>query len=378
MTARSAAEAPLPPAYGRASLAELPAAVLAALGVPGGADPLGLAPARSVCLLLIDGLGALQLAEHAHAAPFLAALPGRRLTAGFPATTVTSLATLGTGLAPGGHGMLGVRLAVPGEARMLDCLRWRAPGPFIAPESWQPAVTVFQRAAAAGVRPVYVAPGEFAGTGLTRAVYRGAHLVPARTPEERVAAARQALAGGRAYVTVYYGEVDRAGHETGVGTPEWLAALAEADRLARRLAEELPAGAALYVTADHGMVDITDRVDADTEPALREGVAMLGGDPRCRHVYAAPGAAGAVLENWREALAGRAWVLSREQAVDAGWFGPVRREWLARIGDVVAVPYGGTGVIASAAEPRASAMRGMHGSLTAAEQYVPLLEVSAG
>jgi hypothetical protein len=133
------------------------------------------------------------------------------------------------------------------------------------------------------------------------------------------------------------------------------------------------------VTADHGMVDVPDqdRIDADAEPALREGVALLGGEPRARHVYAEPGAAADVLAAWREVLGLRAWVASREQAIAEGWFGPVDPAFAARIGDVVAAPAGSAAIVATKAEPRESRLIGMHGSLTSADQLVPLLTVSA-
>ena len=41
----------------------------------------------------------------AAAAPFLSGLDTRAMTSGFPATTATSLSSLGTGLAPGEHGV---------------------------------------------------------------------------------------------------------------------------------------------------------------------------------------------------------------------------------------------------------------------------------
>jgi len=367
---------PLIPAYGESSLADLPGSALAALGL-GGANTLNLAPARRVCVFLVDGLGERLLRAHAEAAPFLSAHLGRVLTAGFPATTVTSLSTLGTGVPPGEHGMLGMQLAVPGEGRLLNCLRWTTTGPEIVPEAWQPAATVYQRAEAEGVRPVYVGPAMFEGTGLTRAVHRGVRYVGADTVDDRVEGVRQALRDDRAYVVTYYGDLDAMGHMVGWGTPEWREQLAIVDGMAERLAAALPPGSALYVTADHGMVNVTERIDVDETPELREGVAMIGGDARARHVYAEPGAAGAVLETWRETLAGRGWVLPREEAVAAGWFGrAVRREWLERVGDVVAVPYGGLAVIASRQDPMEAAMVGVHGSLTPEEQYIPLVEVS--
>ncbi|GAA2859038.1 alkaline phosphatase family protein [Streptosporangium fragile] len=367
---------PLVPAYGAASLADLSSSLLAVVGM-GEANPLGLAPAKRVLLFLVDGMGAELLRAHPQTAPFLSSRLGRVLTAGFPATTATSLGTLGTGMPPGEHGMLGYQLAVPGAGYLFNCLSWTGAGPPVEPAEWQPVPTVYERAAAAGVPISYVGPARFETTGFNRAVYRGVTFVGADEIDERIAAVRHALAEPRAHVSVYYGDLDSTGHRDGWGSPAWLDQLALVDRMAERLAETLPPGSAMYVTADHGMVNVADRIDVDAVPALREGVALLGGEARARHVYAEPGRAGAVLDTWRGVLAGRAWVVSREEAVDSGWFGPrVRPEWLPRIGDVVAVPYADTAIVASVAEPRQSSFIGCHGSLTPAEQYVPLLEVS--
>jgi hypothetical protein len=75
-------------------------------------------------------------------------------------------------------------------------------------------------------------------------------------------------------------------------------------------------------------------------------------------------------------LAGHAWVATREEAVALGWFGPrIDARVHARIGDVVAAMSGEAAVVATAREPKESALIGMHGSATSAEQLVPLLEV---
>jgi hypothetical protein len=124
-------------------------------------------------------------------------------------------------------------------------------------------------------------------------------------------------------------------------------------------------------------VPLQDRIDADTVPGLRTGVALLGGEPRARHVYAEPGAAADVLAAWREILGPRAWVVSRDDAIAEGWFGPVNPRVAARIGDVVAAPAGAYAIVATQAEPRESLLIGMHGSLTPSDQLVPLLSLSA-
>jgi hypothetical protein len=174
---------------------------------------------------------------------------------------------------------------------------------------------------------------------------------------------------------VYHGDLDSTGHMFGVGSDAWYNQLAHVDKLAEQLAGALPAQACLYVTADHGMVDVgpEDRIDVDEIPELRTGVAVLGGEARARHVYAEPGAAGDVLATWREVLGDRAWVMSRDEAIKEGWFGPVDPTLADRIGDVVAAPVGSLAIVATKSEPRESALVGMHGSLTSADQLVPAL-----
>jgi hypothetical protein len=363
------------PRYGQTALSDLASSVLAALGAPGEANPLGLPPADRVCLLVIDGLGWDLLREHPAAAPFLSelAVSGGALMAGFPATTATSLASLGTGRPPGQHGMFGYQVRVPGESRLLNALQWDKR---VDPVAWQPGSTIFERAAAARIGAFRVASTVLERTGLSAAAMRGAAYYAADTMGALVAAAAAALRRqDQALAMVYYGGLDATGHACGSGSDAWRYQLGHVDKLAEQLAGALPPGTTLYITADHGMVDVAphDRIDADTEPALRAGVALLGGEPRARHVYAEPGAATDVLAAWRETLGPRAWVAARDEAVSDGWFGPVMPALAVRIGDVVAAPAGPWAVVASKAEPRESALIGMHGSLTPAEQLVPLL-----
>ena len=100
---------------------------------------------------------------------------------------------------------------------------------------------------------------------------------------------------------------------------------------------------------------------------------MLGGEPRARHVYAEPGAAEDVLAAWRNVLGDKALVVSREQAIDEGWFGPVSDRVRPRIGDVIAAARGEVCIVRTVKEPLESAFVGVHGSLTPAEMLVPLL-----
>ncbi|MCX4996400.1 alkaline phosphatase family protein [Streptomyces longwoodensis] len=374
------------PQYGSGSLADLLPTLAAGAGVPGLTATIEeLAPADRNCVFLVDGLGWEQLRAHPDEAPFLTSLlpasrggTGRPITAGYPATTATSLASVGTGLPPGAHGLPGYTVRNPQTGELMNQLRWQ---PWTAPGAWQPYPTVFQLAHDAGVHAAQVSSPTFQNTPLTKVALSGGTFHGRLTGEERVDfAAEQLAAGDRALVYTYYAELDGAGHRYGVASDTWRGQLMYVDRLAQRLAEQLPPRSALYVTADHGMVDIPfdeeHRIDFDEDWELRAGVALLGGEGRARHVYAVPGAANDVLFCWREVLGEQFWVASRDEAIAAGWFGPrVDDRVYARIGDVVAAAHDDVLLIASEREPKESAMVGNHGSLTPAEQFVPLLEV---
>ncbi|TDD90487.1 alkaline phosphatase family protein [Actinomadura darangshiensis] len=363
---------PAAPRYGAGALADLPGSALASLGVPGAVDVLGLPAVPRVCVLLVDGLGWEQLKAHPDEAPYLNAMDGGPITAGFPATTVSSLGSLATGVPPGEHGLLGVQVAIPGTGRLLNCLRWDDDS--VDPETFQPVPTVYERAAADGVEVSYVARRLYRGSSLSRATTRGADYLAADGLGQLVGRAELALRrGGRSYVTVYHADLDSTGHRFGVGSADWRHHLRFVDVLVQQIAAVLPQGSALYVTADHGMVDPSERIDADAVPELREGVALLGGDARCRYVYSEPGAHADVLAAWTDLLGDRAWVVSRDEAVANGWFGPIGPGMLERIGDVIAVPHADLAIVASEREPWLDRMVGMHGSLVPAELRVPLL-----
>ena len=362
-------------------LADVVPSVLAAMGAAGFEACIDLpTPVRGACVLLIDGLGAELLDAHAADAPVLAGLRGQTLQVGFPSTTAAGLAAIGTGCRSGEHGLVGYSFRLP-DAGVINALRWR-PHPWgddlrdtVRPEAVQPLPTTFERAVDAGFAVSVVSGAEFARSGLTRAVLRGGDYIGVHATGELAAAVSGCIAAG-GFCYGYHADLDLVGHLHGPGSTAWRMQLRQVDRLVESVVETLPADALLAVVADHGMVavDPTEVVDLDTTPALQTGVAAVGGEARARHVYTATGAADDVLAAWRETLADTAWVLSRDEAIAAGWFGGrVRDDVLPRIGDVVAAARGSAALMRRTAEPLESALVGHHGSLTSAEQRIPLL-----
>ncbi|WP_203335608.1 alkaline phosphatase family protein [Nocardioides limicola] len=365
------------PAYQQRSLGDVVPAVAAALGAGQvGVTPSGLTfpDAGSYVIFLIDGLGAELLRRHADDAPFLAALlQGQAAgTAGVPSTTVTSLTSLGTGLPPGAHGMVGFTARIPGTDRLLNGLFW---DDTVMPEEWQPHDTAFAQVARAGIEMTLVNKREFARSGLTRAAHRGAAYVGADRLGERIAAVAAAARVTPSVTYMYEGDLDWTGHQYGVASRQWRDQLAMVDAEAERVRESLPRHARLVVVADHGMVDSPahSRIDIAALPELSDGVALVGGEARFRHLYCRHGAVDDVVDRWRAILGGRAEVLTRGEAAGRGWFGAVDPLVNPRIGDVVVACRGDLAVLETGSFPYEADLIGLHGSLTPDEMLIPIL-----
>jgi hypothetical protein len=374
---------PAAPDYLSGSLVSVLPAVARSLGssryatVPG----LGLGPAERAVVVLVDGLGYEQLVRRSGHAPFLRANLDStlRLDSGFPSTTATSMGSFGTGTPPGAHGLVGYEVLDPDRDLVFNELSWEnGPDPF----RWQPTSTVFQEVLLDGVGVTRIGPGFFDGSGLTNAALRGGRFRAASSMADRVSAAVDAVkASPRGLVYLYWGELDKVGHVHGPASWEWVDELESVDRHLSSLAARVPPGTAIHVTADHGMVDVPfgHRVDLAGERDLLAGVRHVAGEPRATQLYLSPGTSPVeVVQRWQDRLSDRAWVGTRDEMVDAGWFGAVRPEVRDRIGDVLAVMLDDGAVVDTARmRPELVRLRGLHGSVTDEERGIPFVTVPA-
>jgi hypothetical protein len=216
---------------------------------------------------------------------------------------------------------------------------------------------------------------EFRGSGLSVAAQRGGEWVDADRVGERVAGAVAAATSAPSLTYLYDGDLDWTGHRYGVASAQWLQQLAIIDAEAEQLRDALPSSARLVVVADHGMVDAAadHRVVLDDEPGFRDGVVLIGGEARFRHVYCAAGAVDDVRDRWRELLGEAALVVTRDEAIGCGWFGPVHAAVLPRLGDVMAAARADWGLFSPVDFPYELRLIGLHGSLTPAEMRIPIL-----
>lgn len=354
--------------------------------VAGRFNALGLPTVDRVVVVIVDGLGAVNLRARAGHARTLASALTRSSTIQtvFPTTTVAALASLTTGEQPGVHGMVGYEVLDAEHDRVVKLLTgWDEK---LDPLTWQRSRTLFEEAAANGVPSFTIGSERFRGSGFSQAVLRGAGYLSGVSIADRFTEARRVLdANDTAVVYLYISELDQAAHRDGWQSERWLRALEATDAAAAEFLATLGPREGMLVTADHGVIDVPQHAHVlfDSVPGLVDGIRHVAGEPRGLQLYFEPDASTdqrqRVLERWRSAEGDRSWVLTRDEIVAQGWLGAdVADEVLPRVGDIVvaarkAVVY----YDSRTASETALAMVGQHGSRSPEETTVPLLRFGA-
>ena len=327
-------------------------------------------------LFLIDGFGFDTLSQYADVMPAMSRMFKHGLVqTSFPSTTATSLATLTTGELPGVHGMLGYTVQVPRSGgRLLNALKWDER---VDPENWQPVETLFQRAAKVGISVTHVAAKRYENSGFTRAVFRGAEYKGANVVADLVSETKQALQKTPSFVYLYVNDLDNAGHSDGVGSDKWIAALSAIDQMVSQLMKEVPKGTRIWVTSDHGMINVEEKIIIGQDNPLLTGVSVIAGEPRARHLYLENDSVQARTDAaslWQQYLQEKALVLTREQAISSDLFGAqLSADAIDRMGEVIAIARGGLVLLDPERADKEGAMVGHHGGDSEIESQVGLL-----
>jgi hypothetical protein len=95
-----------------------------------------------------------------------------------------------------------------------------------------------------------------------------------------------------------------------------------------------------------------------------------------RYLHTLPGAAADVLQAWRSLAGHAAWVGTRQEVIDTGWYGPVDQAFVERIGDVVLVCRDDWAFLSPTFDPPTlTNLVAMHGSMTEVEMAIPLIVI---
>src|SRR5699024_8820083 len=144
------------------------------------------------------------------------------------------------------------------------------------------------------------------------------------------------------------------------------------DRLVGDVLDLLPRDAMLLVTSDHGQVHVGDQI-VHLHRDVTAHLSFQSGEGRFRWLHARPGRAGALFEAVETHHGDTGWVRSRDETIDGGWWGPkVSDDARDRFGDVALIARDPV-AYHDEADSGPFDLIGRHGSLTAAEMYVPLL-----
>ena len=359
-------------------LSQITPSIFSSLGLDSAVDHLavGQSPMGRELLFLIDGFGFDTLSQYADAMPTMSRMFNHGLVqTSFPSTTATSLATLTTGELPGVHGMLGYTVQVPRSGgRLLNALKWDER---VDPENWQPVETLFQRGAKSGITVTHVAAKRYENSGFTRAVFRGAEYKGANVFTDLISETKSALQKTPSFVYLYVNDLDSAGHSDGVGSDKWLAALSAIDQMVSQLMKEVPKGTRIWVTSDHGMINVQEKIVLGQDNPLLTGVSVIAGEPRARHIYLNQDSSEFRKETaslWQEYLQDKALVLTREQALSSNLFGAdVSADAADRMGEIIAIAHGGLVLLDPERADKEGSMVGHHGGDSEIESQVGLL-----
>jgi hypothetical protein len=356
---------PIVPDYSGPCVTNIVPALLEHADIGRGWIPDEVLDAKQVVVVVIDGLGDDQLTERASLAPTLSDMRQRAITTVAPTTTATALTSIATGTSPGEHGLIGYKMWVGGE--VLNALRWSSvqgdARDRIDPVDLQP-ITPF-----GGRGPAVISQAQFMTTGFTEAHLRETDYRPYWLASSIPVEIEKALGEGAPLVYAYYDGIDKVAHITGLGD-HYDAELRSVDALVAEIQRRLPPGAALVVTADHGQVQVGERM-VDIAPQVLSLTGQISGEARFVWLHAQGGraqeleAAAAVHEDI-------AWVVPVEQVLDEGWFGTtVSSPARSRLGDVALVAHEPVALV-DPANP-GPMLQSRHGSMTSAETMVPLL-----
>lgn len=394
------------PDYAGRSIANIPAGIAALLGIPFAGlpalsdelwQPLG-RDVQRVVLLLVDGFG-WNLFERLQAD--LAWLTRRavvrgRLTSIFPSTTVAALSSVWSGLAPAGHGLVGLNLLFPqfgtlGQMLKLSPLTVKQPDALLAaglkPETFLAGRGLAEQFAESGVPTVAFKGLDIVDSALSKMHGRGVkQSVGVVTTADMFVLMRDLLektAGQPLYVSAYWPAVDMLSHIHGWDHPT---VAAEVRAVFQLLEQELwrplsaagRAQTALLVVADHGqaLTPADKFIFLDDHPALQEMLLLRpAGESRAPYFYARPGRQAEIMAYVQRHLSQAAVPISSAEALAAGLFGPppFAPDTTVRLGDVVLLMREGYAFFDPAEREKATQMKSRHGGLAQAEMEVPWL-----
>ena len=344
-----------------------------------------LADAKTVVLLVVDGIGEEQLGEFLDAGRgghFFGAHARQVLTTVYPATTAAAITTLCTGAAPLEHGILGWHLHLPDLGMVSSILpaQTRTHSPMAEPEfDLRAYLAIPAHLSTTQRKRVCLSYNDIAASRYSRAGTlwheTGSHTSLAELVKNTTSVAARKEPQ---LVHVYWPEYDTLCHEHGTQHPITRQHLQAIDEAMGQLVKKLHRhDATLLVTADHGLVDtpMQHRINLARVPGLYDCLAMVpAGDARSVHCFVRPRREADFLQIVETALAAWCVCIAGETILESGLYGPGAEHSAlrGRLGDYVLLARDAVAFSAPLWGGDGLGMVGNHGGMSAREMRVPL------
>ena len=350
--------------------------LISALGsVTGEPNPLNLAKKRSVCVILVDGLGSHNLKESGAHASYLNSRASLSASCYFPATTATSIVSFATGKPPWETNFIGYQIYERNSEIKRNLLTgWESQE--VAKE-YQSLQTVSESTIKRDIEFHTVAPSAYKDSGFTAATMRKSAFHGTKSLAERFEIAKTLLADSKPkLVYLYVPELDQLAHAKGWQSQDWLSKLEDLDSEISSLAKGLTKNAAIVVTADHGVIDVHHSnhvyIDAFIE---REALLNVGGDTRALYLYLKDASTrDSYLAMLKKVIGDSCYIVTPEDLIESGyWTSEINRDLVP---DMLILAKKEVALYhRDFAKKKSLEMIGHHGSITAQEMSIPLMPI---
>lgn len=339
-----------------------------------GDNQLRLKRVKHSIVILVDGLGAENLANAGASARFLNGSEKSVIRCEFPSTTATSIGGFATGLRSNGHGLIGYSVFDRDLNEPVNLLTgWlnaaQAVEAKLVPSISETSGELLVRA---------VGPSAYRESGFTQLTMAGAQYLIAEEIAERFAVAFSSLPSESSLTYLYIPELDQTAHKFGVDSIQWLNALEDLDSALRLSIGTLPDSVGVLLTADHGVLDVpaTGQVLLDEFDWYRDLVMHTAGDPRCNFVYVTnEDSIERILLELKTAFGSRAYVVTPNELLEANWCNWSNEELSSIVPDLIIIWSGKeVGYDRRFAKPHHLKMIGQHGGISDVETRVPLMK----
>lgn len=349
--------------------------------VVGEANKLGLKKTNTAIVVLVDGLGVSNLSGAGGHAPFLNS--SDRSTASidtvFPSTTSAAITSFATGVMPGAHGTVGYQIFDHVAQQGLNLLTGQTAEQALARQTTQ---TITERAQANSIPTYFIGPPGYENSGFTNATMRGAKYLAGKSFGDRVDHCSDLMKSNEPkLIYCYFPELDQNAHAHGTKSRKWTEKLEDLDAVMKDLHTRAGNRAGVVVTADHGIVDVAHdkHIFLDDLESQLDGLKFVGGDPRVSFLYFENATSAAIAaEALQVALGKVAYVVTKQQMIDSGWYGELSDKFMNDLPEVFVLAKTEVAFYhRKFAKTKSMQMVGQHGSISPAELKVPLIRLGA-